>query len=90
MSHSGNSAYYSPTLDRIFIPPRDLFTETEYSSTIGGYFSTIPLELTHWNGAVHRLNHNKGEKFGDQQYPFEELIADLGAVGRYFGQTQLS
>ncbi|MFC7047931.1 ArdC family protein [Emcibacter nanhaiensis] len=80
ISHGGNKAYYSPTLDRIFIPSRDLFTETEYSSATEGYYSTILHELTHWSGAEHRLNRDKGEKFGDQKYAFEELIAELGAA----------
>jgi antirestriction protein ArdC len=33
--------------------------------------------LAHWTGHPTRLNREKGKKFGDEQYAFEELIAEL-------------
>jgi antirestriction protein ArdC len=36
-------------------------------------------ELLHWSGAPQRLNREFGERFGDEAYAFEELIAEIGA-----------
>jgi len=37
-------------------------------------------ELIHATGAPSRLNRKKGEKFGDADYAFEELVAELGSA----------
>ncbi len=66
--------------DFIQIPPRSLFTGTATSSPTEAYESTRLHELTHWCGAVHRLNRKHGERFGDHAYAFEELVAELGAA----------
>lgn len=53
------------------------------SSTISpkeSFYSTVLHELTHWSGAVHRLDRVKGKKFGDRAHCFEKLIAELGAA----------
>jgi antirestriction protein ArdC len=36
--------------------------------------------LTHFTGAPHRLDRTKGKLFGDPDYAFEELVAELGAA----------
>ena len=72
--HSGNSAYFSPSEDYINMPIKsDFFDEA-------GYYATLLHELTHWSGHKHRLDRTKGKRFGDTQYAFEELIAELGSA----------
>lgn len=65
--------------DFIQMPPRTLFTGTETSTPTESYESCRLHELTHWCGAVHRLNRQHG-RFGDDAYAFEELVAELGAA----------
>ena len=66
--------------DFIQMPPRDLFTGTATSTPTESYESTRLHELTHWVGAEHRLNRKFGERFGDKDYAFEELVAELSAA----------
>ena len=72
--HSGNSAYYRPSEDYINMPVKSDFNDE------AGYYATLLHELTHWSGAKHRLDRTKGKRFGDTQYAFEELIAELGSA----------
>ena len=44
------------------------------------YSAVLAHELIHSTGVPHRLNRKKGEKFGDQDYAFEELVAELGSA----------
>ena len=37
-------------------------------------------ELTHWTGHSTRLDRLKSGKFGDKDYAFEELVAELGSA----------
>ena len=66
--------------DFIQMPPRDLFTGTATSTPTESFESTRLHELTHWAGAEHRLNRKFGERFGDKDYAFEELVAELSAA----------
>ncbi len=66
--------------DFIQMPPRDLFTGTATSTPTESFESTRLHELTHWVGAEHRLNRKFGERFGDKDYAFEELVAELSAA----------
>jgi antirestriction protein ArdC len=36
--------------------------------------------LIHWTGHTGRLAREFGQRFGDQAYAFEELVAELGAA----------
>jgi antirestriction protein ArdC len=64
--HGGDSAYYSPTLDYIQMPP---------------YYATLAHETTHWTKHTTRLDRDFGRKrFGDDGYAREELVAELGAA----------
>jgi antirestriction protein ArdC len=36
--------------------------------------------VTHWTGAAHRLNRQLANRFGDDAYAMEELIAEFGAA----------
>ena len=49
------------------------------------WYAVLLHELSHWTGAKHRLNrkgvaNSKGKTFGDSDYAFEELIAELGSA----------
>lgn len=78
--HGGLSAFYHRVEDYIAIPPPELFTGTPTSSPTEAYYAVLLHELTHWTGAPHRLDRVKGKKFGDPDYVFEELVAELGAA----------
>jgi antirestriction protein ArdC len=67
--------------DFIQMPERALFTGTATSTPTESYESTRLHELTHWVGAEHRLNRKFGERFGDKDYAFEELVALSGQSG---------
>lgn len=66
--------------DFIQMPPRTLFTGTTTSTPTESYESCRLHELGHWTGAEHRLNRQHGERFGDDAYAFEELVAELSAA----------
>ncbi|MBQ8552398.1 MAG: DUF1738 domain-containing protein [Clostridia bacterium] len=71
--NDGQAAYYSPTLDLISLPRRELFP------TYARFFATAAHESVHSTGAKHRLNRIKQTAhFGDESYSREELIADMG------------
>lgn len=73
IEHGGSEACFIPSLDRINIPIKsDFKTESDY-------YATALHELTHWTGHASRLDRVKGNKFGDESYAFEELVAELGA-----------
>ena len=74
IKHGGNSAYYRPSEDYINMPIKSDFKDE------AGYYATLLHELTHWSGHKHRLDRTKGKRFGDTQYAFEELIAELGSA----------
>ncbi len=70
----GNKAFYRPSTDEIYLPPRERFNSE------ADFYATTLHELTHWSGAKTRLNRTKGKRFGDEAYAFEELIAELGSA----------
>lgn len=73
-------AYYDRAGDYIGVPARALFRATKNASETENYYSTLFHELTHWTGAKPRLERTKGKIFGDKDYAFEELVAELGAA----------
>jgi antirestriction protein ArdC len=79
--HGGGRAFYQPGGDYIAMPARELFTGTETSSATEAYYSTLLHELTHWTGHKSRLARLElKNRFGDEGYAFEELVAELGAA----------
>ncbi len=66
--------------DFIQMPPRNQFTGTATSTPTEAYYSTLLHEEIHGSGAEHRLNRQFGERFGDKNHAFEELVAELGAA----------
>ena len=74
MKHGGGKAYYSKTKDFIAMPIRGAFENLNF------YFSTAYHEIVHWSGHPARLQRQFGKRFGDQDYAFEELVAEIGAA----------
>lgn len=72
--HGGDRAYYHHKGDFVQLPHFESFFTAE------GYYSTAFHELAHWTGAEKRLNRTKGKFFGDSNYAFEELVAELSAA----------
>lgn len=70
----GDRAYYRPSTDSIHLPAFDRF------KSAGGFLATMAHECVHWTGAPHRLDRTKGKAFGDVDYAFEELVAEIGAA----------
>lgn len=70
----GNSAHYSLKNDHIKLPPRDRFADGD------NFYATAFHEIGHWTGAKSRLDRTFGKKFGDAEYAFEELVAELTAA----------
>ena len=69
-----DKACYSPQEDLIVLPFKESFRNSE------AYYGTAFHELTHWTGHPSRLNREKGKRFGDKAYAFEELVAEMGAA----------
>lgn len=69
----GNIACYVPSRDLIRMPEFDQF------HTVDGYCQTLMHELTHWTGHESRVDRPIKNRFGDQAYAVEELIAELGS-----------
>lgn len=72
--HGGDSAYYAPHADIVQMPPFEAFHDAF------SYYATLLHELTHWTGHASRLARSLRNRFGDEAYAAEELIAELGAA----------
>lgn len=67
-------AYYLPAADEIHMPLRNRFVDVPH------YYATLFHELVHSTGHESRLKRTFGERFGDQLYSKEELVAETGAA----------
>ena len=76
--YGGDRAFYRRDEDFIQIPDKSRFVGTATMTGQEAFYSTICHELVHHSGAPHRLNREKGKRFCDHPYCFEELIATLG------------
>ncbi|EKU74092.1 ArdC family protein [Sphingobium yanoikuyae] len=75
VNHGGDKAYYIPSADRIQLPPFNAFHDAH------GYYTTRGHETVHWTRHESRLDRSFGrEKWGDEGYAREELVAELGAA----------
>lgn len=68
---NSSKAYYSISEDKIHMP-----LHTQFKSDYG-YAATALHELSHSTGHRSRLNRNIYNKFGSQNFAFEELIAEI-------------
>lgn len=75
IKHGGNQAYYSGAGDCIQMPPFEAFRDAE------SYYATLAHECIHWTKHPTRLDRDFGrQKFGDEGYAREELVAELGSA----------
>jgi len=77
VSHGGDACYYLPSSDRIQMAHREAFKSPE------GYYVTLFHEHIHGTGHESRLDREgitKATSFGNDQYAYEELVAELGAA----------
>ena len=75
VAHGGNQAFYAVGEDRIQLPPFDAFHDAH------GYYATRGHETVHWTRHPSRLDRSFGrERWGDEGYAREELVAELGAA----------
>lgn len=70
----GNRAFYVPSMDYIQLPALDQFKSS------ADYYATALHELSHWTGHESRLDRKISNKFGNEAYAFEELVAELGSA----------
>jgi len=80
ISIGGDRAYYQPGKDYIQMPDKHRFTGTKTSSATESYYATLLHELSHWTGHKNRLDRNLRNRFGEDGYAMEELVAELGAA----------
>ena len=78
--HGAIVACYRRKLDYIDMPAPEQFVGTLTSSPTEAYYAVKLHELVHWSGAPHRIDRTFGKRFGDADYAFEELVAELGAA----------
>tara|TARA_R110000782_G_scaffold29959_6_gene74498 strand:- start:29428 stop:32046 length:2619 start_codon:yes stop_codon:yes gene_type:complete len=75
VNHGGDRAFYMPSADRIQLPPFAAFHDAH------SYYTTRGHETVHWTRHASRLDRSFGrEKWGDEGYAREELVAELGAA----------
>lgn len=74
LTHQASRACYNPSLDAIFMPPRECFESD------AKYAAVLAHEVVHSTGHPSRLNRDLSGRFGDQRYAMEELVAELGSA----------
>lgn len=80
ISHGGDMACYHPATDTISTPDDRSFVDTQASTKTQNYYAVLLHELTHWTKEKSRCNRDMAERFGDDVYAMEELVAELGAA----------
>ena len=70
----GPRAFYRKGDDLITLPDRWRFNVAE------DFYATGLHELGHWSGHPKRLNREWGQRFGDEAYGFEELVAEMASA----------
>lgn len=75
----GDKAAYNRVTDTVHMPDVARFIGDEQQRR-EAFYASASHELVHWSGASHRLNREKGQKFGDVLYAREELVAETGAA----------
>jgi len=65
---------FAPSEDVIRMPHQESF------DTLDDYYATALHEPSHWSGHQSRLNRDMTDRFGNQSYAMEELIAELSSA----------
>lgn len=71
---AGDDAYYDRLADNIVVPLREQFPDDLAMARV------LLHEQAHATGAPSRLNREKGKRFGDERYAFEELVAEISSM----------
>lgn len=75
IEHGGDIPHYSPTNDRVQMPPLSAFRSAE------DYYAILAHESIHWVGHPSRQPRKfPGRARGTQNYAREELVAELGSA----------
>jgi antirestriction protein ArdC len=74
ITHGGDRACYSPTLDSIRLPEVSTFSDE------GSYWATSLHEIAHWTGHESRLSRDLTGRFGSDSYAVEELVAEIASA----------
>ena len=75
LNHGGDRAFYAPSRDSITMPTHTAFNDEN------AYKATLLHELTHATGHESRCDRDKkNNRFGNEGYAFEELVAELGSA----------
>ena len=72
--YDNDMAFYRPFDDTIHRPKKIQFDEIEE------YIATLVHETAHSTGSKKRLNRTFGDRFGDEKYSKEELVAEISTV----------
>lgn len=67
------SPAYARHADVVLMPPRESFASPE------AWASTFSHEMIHWTAHPTRLNREPHARWGDDNYAFEELVAEIGS-----------
>lgn len=74
IQNDGNSAFYSPSEDRIVVPRKENFPDQR------DFYGTLSHEMVHSTGTKERLDRDMSGFFGTESYAREELVAELGSA----------
>lgn len=72
--HSGDSAFYRPATDEIYIPNIQRFKDQ------GFYYGTLTHEIAHSTMHPSRLNRDAKGLYGSEDYAIEELRAEIAST----------
>lgn len=70
----GAHAFFDRGRDVVRLPPPEVFRSPD------DFRATRWHELAHWTGGTARLNRVFGQRYGDEAYAFEELVAEFASV----------
>ncbi|MFC7774096.1 zincin-like metallopeptidase domain-containing protein [Flavobacterium sp. GCM10027622] len=73
IKYGGKQPFYERIRDFVQMPKKTSFNDIRI------FYAVMFHELVHSTGSTNRLNREKGAKFGDNKYAFEELVAEIGA-----------
>jgi antirestriction protein ArdC len=71
--YGGKDPFYRRDKDYVQMPKKSSFNDIRI------FYAVMFHELIHSTGSPNRLNREKGVKFGDPKYAFEELVAEIGS-----------
>lgn len=80
ISFDGTNPCYRPATDSIHMPIDADFLPTAGATATENFYAVLTHELTHWTGHTTRLDRKIKNRYGNELYAGEELVAELGAA----------